>query len=212
MNLCSSMLIEETHSKEVRQKAKIARLLHQTDDDQRSGMVYRRILVALRGEKADEAVLSHVQALAAQMRARITLLWVIVIADDGDNGLGRQWQLEVGSSGWRRKNQVEAYLAQLESRFKRAGLSVQTALVIGTRSEADEIVSYAVEHGCDLIAMASDSRPWYVRWLSGNQAGAVQRKATLPTLFVSDDRRELPIKRTAPKANRLMALLGEPEL
>ena len=57
MNLCSSMLIEETHSKEVRQKAKIAGLLHQTDDDQQSGRVYRQILVALKGREAGKACL-----------------------------------------------------------------------------------------------------------------------------------------------------------
>ena len=55
VDLCLSMLIEETHSKEVRKKAKIADLLHQTDDDQQSGRVYRQILVALRGREVDKA-------------------------------------------------------------------------------------------------------------------------------------------------------------
>ena len=212
MDLSSDAQIVEMRIKEERQQAEAARLLQQASDRQGSGRVYRRILVALQGREADEAVLDHVQALAAQMKAQVTLLQVIAIADDGDGGLGRQWQLEAGSSGWRRKKQAEAYLPQLERRFEQAGLGVETALVIGARSEADEIVGYAAENGCDLIAMASDPQPWFVRWLGRSQASAVRRKATVPTLFVGNGRRKVPVKRAAPKANKWMALLGEPNL
>ena len=174
--------------------------------------MYRKTLIVLEGKETDQPVLAHVQKLAAQMQAEVTLLRVISIADDGGEGLARQWQLEAGSSGWRRRNQAEAYLPKLERRLEQVGLDVETALVIGTRSEADEIVGYAAEHGCDLIAMASDPQPWYVRWLGCSHASAVQRKATVPTLFVCTGRRKVPVKRAAPKANRWMALLGNPEL
>ena len=171
--------------------------------------MYRRILIALEGKETDEAVVTHVQRLAAQMNAEVTLLRVITLADDDDGtGLARQWQLEIGSSGWRRKNQAEADLSSLERRLGLEGLCVETALVIGTRSEADEIVSSAAENNCDLIAMASDSRPWYRRWISGSPANDVQRKATVPTLFISDGTRMAPVARTAPKANTMMAIFG----
>ena len=170
--------------------------------------MYRKILIALEGKESDEAVLAHVKTLAAQTKAEVTLLRVITVADDGDHGWGRQFQLEAGSSGWRRKNQAETHLPQLERRLRQEDLSVETALVIGSRSEADEIVSYAAENGCDLIAMASDSRPWYTRWIGGSPANGVQRKATVPTLFISDGTRTAPAARTAPKANTMMAILG----
>jgi nucleotide-binding universal stress UspA family protein len=171
--------------------------------------MYQKILIALGGKETDEAVVTHVKRLAAQMKAEVTLLWVITVADDDDGtGLARQWQLEAGSSGWRRKNQAETCLFQLERRLRQGGLRVETALVIGSRSEADEIVSYAAQNNCDLIAMASDSRPWYARWISGSPAGGVQRKATVPTLFISDGTRTAPVARTAPKANAMMAILG----
>jgi nucleotide-binding universal stress UspA family protein len=171
--------------------------------------MYRRILIALEGKETDEAVVTHVQRLAAQMNAEVTLLRVITVADDDDGtGLARQWQLEVGSSGWRRKNQAETCLSRLERRLRLEGLLVETALVIGSRSEADEIVSYAAENGCDLIAMASDSQPWYRRWISGSPANDVQRKATVPALFISDGTRTAPVARTAPKANTMMAIFG----
>ena len=157
-------------------------------------------------------MLAHVQRLAAQIKTEVTLLRVITVADDGGGGLGRQFQTEIGSSGWRRKNQAETYLPQLARRLRREGLRVETALVIGNQSEADEIVSYAAEHGCDLIAMASDSRPWYKRWIGGSPSSGVQRKATVPTLFMGYGTRKAPVVHTAPKANTAMAVLGSASL
>jgi nucleotide-binding universal stress UspA family protein len=172
----------------------------------------QRILAALEGKESDEALVVHTRKLAAQMNAQVTLLRVIAVADDGGGGLGRQFQLEVGSSGWRRKNQAEADLSTLERRLGLEGLCVETALVIGTRSEADEIVSYAAEYHCDLIAMAGDSRPWYRRWIGGSPASGVYRKATVPTLFVSDGTRKVPVTHAAPKANTMMAIFGSADL
>ena len=174
--------------------------------------MYHRILIALEGKETDEAVLAHVQTLARQVKARVTFLRVITVADDGGGGLGRQFQTEIGSSGWKRKNQAETYLSQLERRLRQGGLCVETALVIGSRSEADEIVSYAAENNCDLIAMASDSRPWYRRWIGGSPASGVQRKATVPTLFISDGTRTVPVTRTAPRVNTMMAIFGSADL
>ena len=174
--------------------------------------MYERILTALEGKEADEAVLNHVQRLAAQVRATLTLLRVVVVADDGGGGLGKQFQLEVGSSGWRRKNAAEMYLSQMACQLRRRGVSVETALVIGTRSEGDEIVAYAAQQGFDLIVMASDSRPWYKRLLCNPPDDDVLRKATVPTLFVSDGVRQSPETQAAPKMNQVMAVLGSAEL
>lgn len=174
--------------------------------------MYRRILIALRGNGADRALLDHVRRLAAQTGAHVTLLRVIGIADDGGGGLGRQFQLEPGSSGWRRRNEAEAYLSQREDQLRQAGLVVETEVVVSARSEGDEIVAYAAEFGFDLIAMPSDSRPWYKRLLRSAQDDDVLRKATIPTLFVSDGTQQLPVRRIAPRANALMAALGDAEL
>jgi nucleotide-binding universal stress UspA family protein len=99
-------------------------------------------------------------------------------------------------------------LAQTEQRLREAGVRVETALLIGTRSEADEIISYAALNGHDLIAMASDSRPWYKRWIGGSPADGVLRKATMPTLFIGDESRQAPVERRAPEANKWMEVLG----
>ena len=174
--------------------------------------MYQKILIALEGSEIDQAVLAHVQRLAAQMEAQVTLLRVIAVADDGGGGLGKQFQLEVGSSGWRRKSKAEAYLSQLECQLRQQGVCVETALVIGTRSEGDEIVAHAAGNGFDLIAMASDSRPWYKRLFRTSQDDDVMRKATVPTLFVGDGTQKAPVRRTTPRANPVMAVLGSADL
>jgi nucleotide-binding universal stress UspA family protein len=174
--------------------------------------MYERILIALEGKETDRAVVAHTRSLAAQLKAEVTLLRVIAVADDGGEGLGRQLQTEIGSSGWRRKNQAEAELSRLERRLTLKGLQVETALVVSTRSEVDEIVHYAAEHGHDLIAMAADGQPWYRRWLGRSPAGGVLRKATVPTLFVGSGTRRAPETLETPEANQIMAILGSADL
>lgn len=174
--------------------------------------MYQRILIALGGAERDQTLLVHVRRLARETGAEITLLRVIGIAGDGGGGLGKQFQMEIGSSGWRRRNEAEAYLSRLESELRQAGMSIETALVISTRSEGDEIVRYAAEGDFDLIAMAADSRPWYKRLLRGAQDDDVLRKAGVPTLFVGSGTTQVPTTPTVPQANPLMAILGSAEL
>lgn len=173
--------------------------------------MYRRILIILEGKESDQALLDHLLALALPLNAAVTLLRVIPIADDGGGGLGRQFQLEIGSSGWRRKNEARAYLSRLERQLGAQGLSVETVLIIGTGSLADQIVRYAAEHDFDLIAMVSHSRPWYKRLLRSSQDD-VLRTATVPTLFVNDSARTAPARRTVPRANPVLAILGNADL
>jgi hypothetical protein len=73
--------------------------------------MYGRILIALEGKETDKTVVTHVERLAGQMHPEVTLLRAITVADDdGGTRVARQWQLEVGSNGWRRKNQGDQRL------------------------------------------------------------------------------------------------------
>lgn len=171
--------------------------------------MYQRILIALEGKPTDEAALAHATALSRQVAAKITLLRVITVAADGPGGLGKQFQTEPGSNGWRRKNQAQETLALLESRLQLSGLAVETALTVGDRSEADEIVAFAQEGDFDLVVMAADGRPLWQRVLFGAPAEAVQRKASMPTLFVSDGtRRQRVVRREKVAVNPTMAAFG----
>jgi nucleotide-binding universal stress UspA family protein len=170
--------------------------------------VYRKIVVALQETGMDEAIVAHVRSLAALHGARVTLLRVIAIGDDGGDALSHLLQMEIGSSGWRRKERAGAYLAQLERRLRLQGCRVETAVVTGTLSEADAIVRFADESGCDLVAMPSDARPWLLRALKGDTASKVQRKATVPTLFVHNGLRKATRASTVANPHPMMAAFG----
>jgi nucleotide-binding universal stress UspA family protein len=174
--------------------------------------MYRRIVIALTGGDRDQALLAHVQQMAMQTGAELTLLRVIAVAEGGGGGFGKQFQIEIGSSGWRRKNDAESYLSGLVDELGRSGLSIRKALVVSTLSEGDEIVCYAADGHFDLIAMAADTRPWYKRLFCSAQDDNVLRKAGVPTLFIGDGTGRVPVRPTIPKANPVMAVLGSAEL
>jgi nucleotide-binding universal stress UspA family protein len=174
----------------------------------RSQAVYRKIVVALQEKGTDEAIVAHVRGLAALHGARVTLLRVIANGNDGGDGLGHLLQMESGTSGWQRKERARAYVAQLERRLRLQGCRVETAVVVGTRCEADAIVHFADESGCDLVAMPSDTRPWLLRALKGDTASKVQRKATVPTLFVHNGLRKATCASTVANPHPMMAVVG----
>jgi nucleotide-binding universal stress UspA family protein len=174
--------------------------------------MYHRLLVALEGNDRDPAVVRHAQRLAAHTGAQLTLLRVVAVADDGGGGLGLQFQTEVGSNGWRRRQAAQTALAHLERELAQAGPAVDTALLVSPRPEGEAIVAYAAEHGCDLIIMARDPRPWLQRCLRRAHDDDVLRKATVPTLFVGAPAQRAPVPRPAPQAHPLLAILGGGEL
>lgn len=175
--------------------------------------MYQHILIALEGKPSDEAVIAHTRILAKDFSASVTLLRVITITADGPEGLGKQFQTEIGSSGWKRKNQAEVLLAKLERRLRLTGLLVETAMIVGDRSDADEIVAFADEGNYDLIVMAADSRPWWQRVFFGCPADGVLRKACVPILFIGDGTRRARVKaHEQPPVNAVMAILGTPDL
>ena len=154
--------------------------------------MYKNILIALEGKSTDEAAIVHATALALENAAHVTLLQVIRLAQTGGDGL-RALQLEPGAWAWRLKKKAEARLAQLEIQLRTQGVDVDTSLVLGERVEADEIVDFATDAQADLIVMAADGRAWWRRLISGCIADGVHRKASIPTLFVSDGTRRAHI-------------------
>jgi nucleotide-binding universal stress UspA family protein len=174
--------------------------------------MYKKILTVLNMKDSDENVVTHVQKLAQELKAQVKLVRVITVADDGGEGLGRQFQLEEGSRGWRKRLVAERCLPQFESRLRQAGLRADTELIISGRSEGEEIVIYAKENNCDLIVMANDPRPWYTRWIGGSPSSEVQRKSHVPTLFINDGTEKIRQEQTAPKENKMMAVFGSGDL
>ena len=174
--------------------------------------MYKKILTVLNMKDSDESVVAHVQKLAQQMKSEVILVRVITVADDGGEGLGRQFQLEEGSRGWRKRLEAEKCMPQFRRRLRQVGLNVNGELVIGGRSEGEEIVTYATENNCDLIVMANDPRPWYTRWIGGSPSSDVQRISSVPTLFINNGRKKIRQEQAAPKENKMMAVFGRGSL
>lgn len=172
--------------------------------------MYRNIVVVLQGKPSDDFVVDYAVDLAQAYRAEITLLRVITVMADGPRGLGKQFQTELGSSGWRRKQNAIQDLSKLQAILLSKGLPVETTIVVGDRSQADEIVDFAEQGSYDLIAMASDGRSWLRRLLSGRPSDGVHRKARVPVLLINDGmrRQRVASKKVEPQ-NSLMSSLGE---
>lgn len=173
--------------------------------------MYRNILVVLQGKPFDEFATNHALDLAQTYQATITLLRVITIMGDGPKALGKQFQTEIGSSGWRKKQDAIQDLSKIQASLLSRGLPIETAIVVGDRSQADEIVDFAELGGFDLIVMVSEGHSWFKCLLSDCPADGVQRKARIPVLFVNDGKKR---KRVTPKKienqNSIMAMFGEP--
>ena len=113
-------------------------------------MRYQHLLVPVDFTAANTAALDAALDLAAQHRARTTLLHVIEAidqaGDDDETGLHRFYaELEAG---------VREKLAELARRFEQAGLPVQMEIVVGRRVR--DIVQYSATKSVDLIVMKSD--------------------------------------------------------
>ncbi len=173
--------------------------------------MYKNIVVVLQGKPSDEFAASYAVDLALTYQATITLLRVITIMGDGPKTLGKQFQTEIGSSGWRKKQNAIRDLSKIQATLLSRGLPIETAIVVGDRSQADEIVCFAEQGDIDLIVMVSDGHSWLKCLLSDCPADGVRRKARVPVLFVNDGKKwkDVAIK-SCENSNSFMAMFGEP--
>ncbi|RME31826.1 MAG: universal stress protein [Thermoflexia bacterium] len=148
--------------------------------------MYRRILVPLEREGSQEAHLWHATRLASALNAELHLIHVIPVVSS-DEYFFQQIQVEVGSRGARRKEETETYFRRLEAQMREHGISVQTAVLFSPRPEDEAILEYAAQARCDLIVLPNLRRSLLSRWLQGNIPARVQRRSTIPVLFVSEE-------------------------
>jgi nucleotide-binding universal stress UspA family protein len=138
---------------------------------------YKRVLVALDGSTACEAVLRFLMEIAGPLDMTVMLLHVLepitpqvvegtIVVDD----------IEA------RRHEAEEYLAPISAALRSQG--VDTAWAIRRGRPADEILAAAQEGGADLIAMATHGRTGLGRLLFGSVAEAVLRRATVPVFMI----------------------------
>jgi len=104
--------------------------------------MYKKILVSLEGTENDKVILAHVRHLAKNVGAAVALMQLHRVIKDDDPFM-KSVQVEVGSSGYRKKEKAETYLAKLEQSFVQDGIDVSREFLVATEAEADAIVKYA---------------------------------------------------------------------
>lgn len=142
--------------------------------------MFKRILVPLDGSALAAKVLPEVEDLAKSQQAEIMLLTVVNVSN-------MAWITEEAPSAAVEeilavfKADAEKKLAEAANSLKAKGLKVNTIYREGV--PAQEIIQYAAEAPCDLIAMATHGRG-EVAWVLGSVAEKVVSHATVPVLLM----------------------------
>ena len=149
----------------------------------------KTIVVPLDGSKLAESVLPHVQALAEEEgieQVEVILLRVcdtpVILADYPEAIMPLTWEEHIEHEIARHKSAGKRYLAEVEKRLTDAGFYVRSEVLLG--EPAEEIVKYVNENHCNLIAIATDRRSRFIRWLQGSVADKVLRRAQSPVYLV----------------------------
>ena len=129
----------------------------------------RRVLVALDGTAAGEAVLAAASALAETVGATLVLTGVHEPSRDA-----------------RQTRPMDEYLAGVGVRLRDAGLSVETYVIQGSRA-ADGLLHAVRSSAVDAVAMATRGRRGLARLLKGSVATDLLRELRMPVLLVPTD-------------------------
>jgi nucleotide-binding universal stress UspA family protein len=141
----------------------------------RSSQPVNRIVITLDGSPLAEKVIEPALAVAAGLKARVTLVRIneppLV-----DHKPSVQFDWQVGQEtpytlGQDRRDEVEAYLRQIVQRVGRNGLDIQLMVVDG--QPVAKILEFANLHNTDLIAMSTHGRSGLRRWLFGSVTAKV---------------------------------------
>ena len=137
--------------------------------------MYHHILVPLDHSPTDAVALRHVRDLARFTGAKVTLIHV------ADGHVARNLgQLNLAPS----PEMVEdhAYLQRLKAELSAEGLPAEAHLACG--EPADEILAYASQIGCDLIAMATHGHRFLGDLVLGSVANEIRHRTDLPVLLL----------------------------
>jgi nucleotide-binding universal stress UspA family protein len=143
---------------------------------ERLGPGIARILVALDGSEAAEAVLPEAKRIAAAFGAQLDLTSVDVVP------AGIEMAGPLLEARGRYREQMESYLRDLAERLRGEGLSATWEIVDG-EDAAGTLVRLADDRDADLIAMTTHGRGGLARWALGSVADRIVLTAETPVLL-----------------------------
>jgi nucleotide-binding universal stress UspA family protein len=137
--------------------------------------MYSHILVPLENSPADDTVLAHVARLAQKSGGRVSLIHV------ADGYVARNYdQLKLAPSQEMLED-VE-YLKKRESELQ--SLNIVTTAHLAWGEPADEIIKFAEEIQCDLIAMATHGHGLVADFVLGSVTRSVRHRTNIPVLLI----------------------------
>jgi nucleotide-binding universal stress UspA family protein len=145
--------------------------------------VYKRILVPMENEENQELALVHACALAQATSASVVLVWLVPVVASGEHFFD-QFQVEPGSSGAKRTDRGQEYLAEAIRPFQVAGVDVVSKIEVTHLPPEQAIIEFAERENVDLIIMASLPQSAVGRFLFGSVGDKVRRRSPIPVLFV----------------------------
>jgi nucleotide-binding universal stress UspA family protein len=143
--------------------------------------MYKKILVPLDGSSRGEAILPHVEELAARFEAEILLLRVYEPDFSLVDPYGHPMEFyEALQEKW--QDEVVSYLASVKEKLSQKGLRVRTLIEKG--AVVSMIINVAERESADLIAMSSHGRTGLARVFYGSVAAGVLHQIDRPLLLV----------------------------
>ena len=165
--------------------------------------MYKRILVPMENEEQQQPALDQARLLAQQVGAAAILAWLVPVVASGEQFFSNI-QVEPGSSGARRKERGEAFLAQAADAFRDSGVEVINRIVVTPLPPEQAIVELAADEGADLIIMATLPQSAVGRFLFGSVGDKVRRRSQIPVLFVRPpEDSDLGSSRPSPVENKV---------
>lgn len=143
--------------------------------------MYKKILLPLDGSQRAEAILPHVENIAARFNARIILFVVEepAIQLEIDEVINTEHYLQERA---RMRKNITAYATKIINQFK--AKDVEADFLIGKGPVVQSIVKIAARENVDLVAMASHGRSGWARTFYGSVAAGVLQNIDRPILMI----------------------------
>lgn len=159
---------------------------------------YHRILVPLDGSELAEMAMAPAVEIASVMGAEVHCLQVVTgLTLNLDPYLS---QRIINA----REQMANLYLRSLRRRFDKSEVEIITSTTSG--AAAKTIIDYATKEDIDLIVMSSHGQSALSRWVYGNVAVKILRRAPCDTLMI----RPLGTTEPLPKKRVMVPLDGSP--
>jgi nucleotide-binding universal stress UspA family protein len=135
--------------------------------------MYQNILMTLDTTPTDRAIIDHIKELAKIMKSQVVLLHVAT---------GVPAQFSGPDAAGEEIDEDKAYLQKVQAEFTAIGIPATHVLAFG--DPFTEIVKWAAEHPCDLIAMSTHGHRLLGDLLHGATASRVQHHVNVPVLLI----------------------------